>query len=58
LIQSGVDRQPPRLLKTGDTFYELPGVVHSTSRNASADQRLKLLVFMVADQKNTSTVPD
>jgi quercetin dioxygenase-like cupin family protein len=53
-----VDRQPPRVLKAGDTFYEPPGVVHSTSRNASADQRLKIIVFMVADQKNPSTVPE
>jgi quercetin dioxygenase-like cupin family protein len=53
-----IDRQAPRLLKAGDTFYEPPGAVHSTSRNPSADQRVKLLVFMVADQKNPSTVPE
>jgi quercetin dioxygenase-like cupin family protein len=53
-----IDRGQPRLLKVGDTFYEPPGVVHSTSRNPSADQRVKLLVFMVADQKNPSTVPE
>jgi len=53
-----VDRQAPRLLKAGDTFYEAPGAVHSTSRNASADQRLKILVFMVADPKNPTTVPE
>src|SRR5438067_510024 len=38
-----IDRQPARLLKAGDTFYEPPGAVHSTSRNPSADQRLKIL---------------
>ena len=53
-----VDRQPPRLLKAGDTFYEPPGAVHSTSRNPSTDQRLKILVFMVAEQKNPSTIPE
>jgi len=53
-----IDRQAPRLLKAGDTFYEPPGAIHSTSRNPSTDQRLKLLVFMVADQKNPSTVPE
>jgi quercetin dioxygenase-like cupin family protein len=53
-----IDRGQPRLLKAGDTFYEPPTAVHSTSRNPSADQRLKLLVFMVADQKNPSTVPE
>jgi quercetin dioxygenase-like cupin family protein len=53
-----IDGQPPRLLKAGDTFYEPPGAAHSTSRNASTDQRLKILVFMVADQKNPSTVAE
>ncbi len=53
-----IDRREPRLLKAGDTFYEPPSAVHSTSRNPSADQRVKLLVFMVADQKNPTTVPE
>src|SRR5437899_3976019 len=53
-----IDRREPRLLKAGDTFYEPPTAVHSTSRNPSTDQRLKFLVFMVADQKNPTTVPD
>jgi quercetin dioxygenase-like cupin family protein len=45
-------------LKAGDTFYEPPSALHSTSRNPSADQRLKIVVFMVADQKNPSTVSE
>jgi quercetin dioxygenase-like cupin family protein len=53
-----IDRQAPRLLRAGDTFYEPPGAIHSTSRNPSTDQRLKILVFMVADQKNPTTVPE
>ena len=53
-----IDRREPRLLKAGDTFYEPPSAVHSTSRNPSTDQRVKLLVFMVADQKNPTTVPE
>jgi quercetin dioxygenase-like cupin family protein len=51
-----IDRQPPHLLKAGDTFYEPPSAIHSTSRNPSKDQALKIIVFMVADQKNPSTV--
>jgi quercetin dioxygenase-like cupin family protein len=53
-----IDRGQPRLLKAGDTFYEPPTAVHSTSRNPSPDQRVKLLVFTVADQKNPTTVPE
>jgi quercetin dioxygenase-like cupin family protein len=52
----GVNGQPPRTLKAGDTFYEPPGAVHSMSRNPSPDKPLKIVVFMVADQKNPSTV--
>ena len=52
-----VDGGTPRTLKAGEVFYEPPGALHSTSRNPSADQRTKILVFMVADQKNPSTVP-
>jgi quercetin dioxygenase-like cupin family protein len=54
----GIDGEPPRTLKAGDTFYEPPSALHSTSRNPSADQRLKIVVFMVADQKNPSTVSE
>ncbi len=49
---------PGRLLKAGDTFYEPPGAVHSTSRNPSTDKHTRILVFMVADQKNPSTVAE
>jgi quercetin dioxygenase-like cupin family protein len=52
----GVNGQPPRTLKAGDTFYEPPGAIHSVSRNPSPDKPLKIVVFMVADQKNPSTV--
>ena len=52
----GINGQPTRTLKAGDVFYEPPGAIHSMSRNASTDKRLKIVVFMVADQKNPSTV--
>src|SRR5258708_6480564 len=57
-FEFAIDGQPLRLLKAGDTFYEPPGAIHSTSRNPSTDQRLKILVFMVADQKNPSAVAE
>jgi len=53
-----VDRGAPKTLKAGDVFYEPPGALHSTSRNPSTDQRTKILVFMVADQKSPSTVAE
>jgi quercetin dioxygenase-like cupin family protein len=53
-----VDGGSPRLLRAGEVFYEPPGALHSVSRNPSTDQRTKILVFMVADQKNPSTVAE
>jgi quercetin dioxygenase-like cupin family protein len=53
-----INDEPIRALKAGDTFYEPPTAVHSTSRNPSTDKRLKILVFMVADQKNPNTVAE
>jgi|SRR6185295_18182156 len=52
----GINGQPTRILKAGDTFYEPPGALHSVSRNASADKQLKIVVFMVADASQPSTV--
>ena len=51
----GVNNQPTRTLKAGDTFYEPPDAVHSVSRNAGNTQ-MKIVVFMVADQSKPSTV--
>jgi quercetin dioxygenase-like cupin family protein len=53
-----INGEPSRLLKAGDTFYEPPTAIHSTSRNPSSDKRARILVFMVADQKNPSTVAE
>jgi len=53
-----VDGGAPKTLKAGEVFYEPPGAVHSVSRNPSQDQRTKIVVFMVADQKNPSTVAE
>ncbi len=53
-----VNGEPPRTLKAGDTFYEAPGALHSVSRNPSADQRLQIVVFMVADRSKPSTVAE
>ena len=53
-----INGEPSRTLKAGDTFYEPPTATHSTSRNPSLDKRTKILVFMIAGQKNPSTVPE
>ncbi len=54
----GINGQPPKILHAGDVFYEPPGAVHSISRNASPTSKLKIIVFMVADQSKPSTVAE
>jgi quercetin dioxygenase-like cupin family protein len=44
-------------LTAGQTFYESPTDVHSVSRNASATQPAKILVFFVKDAGAPATVP-
>jgi quercetin dioxygenase-like cupin family protein len=56
MVEFAIDGQPSVIKKAGDTFYEPPTAVHTTSRNPSTDKRSKVLVFMVADQKNPTTV--
>jgi len=53
-----INGEAPRLLKAGEAFYEPPTALHTTSRNPSPDKRARILIFMVADQKNPSTVPE
>jgi quercetin dioxygenase-like cupin family protein len=52
-----INGEAPRTLNAGEVFYEPPGALHSTSRNPRSDAGAKIVVFMVADQKNPSTVP-
>jgi quercetin dioxygenase-like cupin family protein len=52
----GINGQPTKMLHAGDTFYEPPGAIHSVSKNASSDKVLKIVVFMVADASQPSTV--
>ena len=53
-----IDDGAVKTFKAGEAFYEPPGVLHAISRNASATDRAKLIVFMVADAKQPSTVVD
>jgi quercetin dioxygenase-like cupin family protein len=46
----------PQTVHAGDVFYESPTDVHSVSRNASATQPAKLLVFYVKAKGAPQTV--
>jgi len=50
-----VDGKPAETLSAGQTFYEAPDDIHRVSKNASATQPAKLLVFMVKDKGKPAT---
>jgi quercetin dioxygenase-like cupin family protein len=53
-----IDDGAVKTFKPGEAFYEPPGVLHAVSRNASPTSRAKVVVFMVADAKQPSTVAE
>jgi len=58
-IDTQVEVEPPRVVRAGEGFYEMPGVHHVISRNASATEPAKLLaVFVVDTDDNALTTPD
>jgi quercetin dioxygenase-like cupin family protein len=52
-----VDGREPVTLRAGETFYENPQDVHRTSKNASASEPAKFLVFFVKDKGKPVTRP-
>lgn len=58
-IETQVEGEAPRVVKAGDSFYELPGAHHLISRNASGTQPARLLaVFVVDTDDRALTTPD
>jgi quercetin dioxygenase-like cupin family protein len=52
-----VDGGQPVTLGPGQTFYESPSDIHAVSKNASASQPAKFLVFFVKDKGAPPSVP-
>ena len=55
-IVTQVEGEAPKNLKVGDVFYEAPADIHVVSRNASATEPAKLLVFYVKGKGTPPTV--
>ena len=53
-----VDDGPVQRLGPGETFYETPGALHAVSRNGSATEAVRYLVFQVSDPSLPATVPE
>jgi quercetin dioxygenase-like cupin family protein len=43
----GIDDQPTKTYKTGESFQEPSGALHRVSRNASASEKARLIAFLV-----------
>ena len=56
-IVMGVEGGQEATVNAGETFYESPTDVHTVSRNASATQPAKFLVFFVKDVGAPATRP-
>lgn len=50
-----VDGREPVTLGPGETFYESPEDVHRVSRNASATEPVRFLVFFVKEKGRPTT---
>jgi quercetin dioxygenase-like cupin family protein len=58
-IETQVAGQAARVVRAGESFYELPGAHHLISRNASTTEPARLLaVFVVDTDDDTLTTPD
>lgn len=43
----GIDDQPTKILKAGETFYEPTGCLHRVSKNPSAKGKTRLMAFVL-----------
>ncbi len=53
----GVNGEAPRTLRAGETFYEAPDGVHTTSESASPDRPAKVLAIIVGEKGKPLTTP-
>ena len=56
-FEFGLNEEPPKTLKAGETFYEPSGVVHRAARNPSARNKTRVLAVMLhpRDAKQITT---
>ena len=56
-FEFGLDEEPPKTLKAGETFYEPSGAVHRVARNPSTTTKTRVLAVIVhpRDAKEVTT---
>ncbi|MGE0450092.1 MAG: cupin domain-containing protein [Vicinamibacterales bacterium] len=56
-MQFGINQQPATIVSAGSTFFEPPGVVHTTSESASETAPVRFLAFMVVPTGSPLSLP-
>ena len=56
-VRFGVEHGAEQIIKTGETFFESTGTLHSTFGSANPNARAKVLVFMVVPTGTSGTAP-
>jgi glucose/arabinose dehydrogenase/quercetin dioxygenase-like cupin family protein len=56
-LRMGLNNQPPRIVPAGESFYESPDDVHSTSANASETAPARFLAYFTCDRETPTSVP-
>jgi quercetin dioxygenase-like cupin family protein len=56
-MRFAINGESERIVKTGETFYEPPGVLHTTSGTASPEAPVRFLAFIVAPAGSSVSLP-
>jgi quercetin dioxygenase-like cupin family protein len=56
-MKFGIDGKTPEIVKTGSTFFEPIGALHTTGTSASPDAPVRFLAFIVAPKGSPVTLP-
>jgi quercetin dioxygenase-like cupin family protein len=56
-MQFAINGEAPRIVKTGATFFEPAGALHTTGSTAKPDRPVRFLAFMVVPKGSPPVVP-
>jgi quercetin dioxygenase-like cupin family protein len=56
-MKFGIDGKTPEVVKTGSTFFEPLGALHTTGTSANPDAPVRFLAFIVAPKGSPVTLP-
>ena len=56
-VENQFDSGPLQTHKTGESWWEAPGTVHTVARNASRTDRARLLIVLIGEDGKAATVP-